>query len=247
VFNVLGVVAILPFTRRFAEMMERLIPKPKRSLHYRFEEGLLEDIPVALSLVQKYLEDEWKKVLFYMHYRLTQEKEAENIDLVKIEKRLEEIEIFCDRIHLSQSEETNWKRLIDIIHITDHLQRLIDRCQEDQKSIDFLVRSAYLKEGVEWLSEDIGFQLRSLEKKTYHEAAVFGEKRAKKIQLFVSETRASLTALMADDTVSIIEGGNALEALKWLDRTSIHIARIGQHMEAAFVRAGEMSPTQTTA
>lgn len=243
-FNLLGVIAVLPFTRRFAEMMEYLIPKPKRSLHYKFEEGLLEDIPVALSLVQKYLEDEWKKVLLYMHYRLSNQIEAAQFDLKNIEKRLEEIEIFCDKIHLSQSEETNWKRLIDIIHITDHLQRLIDRCQEDQKSIDFLVRSAYLKEGFEWLCEAIAFQLKSLEKQTYHEATIYGEKRAKKIQKFVSHTRDSLTALMADDTVSIIEGGSALEALKWLNRTSSHVARISKHMEAAFARAGEVQQIQ---
>jgi phosphate:Na+ symporter len=243
-FNTLGVIMVLPFAERFAEMMERLIPKPKRSLHYRFEDALLEDIPVALSLVQKYLEDEWKNILRYMHYRLANQVEAEKFDLLNIESRLEEIEIFCDKIHLSQSEETNWKRLIDIIHITDHLQRLIDRCQEDQKSIDFLVRSEYLKEGFEWLYEDIEFQLKSLDIQKYDEAPVFGAKSAKKIKKFVFESRESLTALMADDTVSIIEGGNALEALKWLSRTSSHIARISKHMEAAFARAGEIHPSQ---
>lgn len=242
-FNILGVIIILPFTKKFAEMMEHIIPKPKRTLHYKFEERLLEDIPVALSLIQKYLQDEWKNVLLYMHYRLTNQKEAERFDLVKIESRLEEIEMFCDKIHLSQSEETNWRRLIDIIHITDHLQRLIDRCQEDQKSIDYLIRSEYLKEGFEWLYEDIEFQLKSMENQQYGEATIFGKKSAKKIKKFVSQTRDSLTALMADDTVSIIEGGNALEALKWLRRTSVHIARISKHLEAAFARAGELSPS----
>ncbi|UFH60066.1 Na/Pi cotransporter family protein [Sulfurovum mangrovi] len=240
-FNTLGVIMVLPFAERFAGMMEHLIPKPKRSLHYRFEDALLEDIPVALSLVQKYLEDEWKNVLLYMHYRLANHVEAEKFDLEKIERRLEEIEIFCDKIHLSQSEETNWKRLIDIIHITDHLQRLIDRCQEDQKSIDFLMRSEYLKEGFGWLYEDIEFQLKSLDISNYNESTIFGKKSEKKIKKFVFESRESLTALMADDTVSIIEGGNALEALKWLSRTSSHIARISKHMEAAFSRAGEIN------
>lgn len=243
-FNILGVIVVLPFARRFAGMMERLIPKPKRSMHYKFEEELLEDIPVALSLIQKYLQDEWRRVLLYMHYRLASREEAAEIDLVKIESRLEEIETFCDRIHLSQNEETNWKRLIDIIHITDHLQRLIDRCQEDQKSIDYLMRSAYLKEGFEWLSEDIEFQLKSLEKQAYNEATIFGRKSAKKIRRFVSHSRETLTSMMADDTVSIIEGGKALEALKWLQRSSAHIARISMHLEAAFARAGEMSPGQ---
>ena len=241
-FNTLGVILVLPFAGKFAAMMERLIPKPKRSLHYKFEEGLLEDIPVALSLVQKYLLDEWKNVLHYIHYRLANKHEAEKFDLVKIEKRLEEIEMFCDRIHLSQSEETNWKRLIDIIHITDHLQRLIDRCQEDQRSIDYLMRSQYLKEGFEWFYEDVEFQLKSLEKQNYNEATIFGRKSARKIRKFVSHRRETLTSMMADDSVSIIEGGNALEALKWLRRTSAHIARISKHLEAAFARAGEMKP-----
>lgn len=241
-FNTLGVIVVLPFARRFAEMMEHLIPKSKSSMHYKFEEGLLEDIPVALSLIQKYLQDEWKNVLLYMHYRLANQEEAEKFDLLKIESRVEEIEVFCDRIHLSQSEETNWKRLIDIIHTTDHLQRLIDRCQEDQKSIDYLMRSAYLKEGFEWLCEDIEFQLKSLEKQAYNEATIFGRKSAKKIRRFVSHSRATLTSMMADDTVSIIEGGKALEALKWLQRSSAHVARISMHLETAFARAGEMSP-----
>ena len=104
------------------------------------------------------------------------------------------------------------------------------------------MRSVYLKEGFEWLCEDIEFQLRSLEEHMYHEATIFGDKSVKKIQKFVSDSRGSLTALMADDTVSIIEGDNALESLKWLSRTSSHIASISKHTEAAFARAGERKP-----
>lgn len=86
-------------------------------------------------------------------------------------------------------------------------------CQEDEKSIDCLVRSEYIKEEFEWLCEDIEFQLKSLEKQNYDEVTIFGRKSAKKIRRFVSHSRETLTSMMADDTVSIIEGGKALEAL----------------------------------
>lgn len=243
-FNTLGVIAILPFARSFAHMIERLFPMPIKSRHYKFEDKLLEDIPVTLSLIQKYLQDEWRSLLLYMHYRLSGLEEAEQINLLKIESRLEEIEEFIDRIHLSQSEEANWKRLIDIIHITDHLQRLIDRCQEDQRRIDYLIRSEYLKEGFEILCEDIDTLLTNLETRAYNKATSQSKQSAKKIKKFSSHTRASLTALMADDTISVIEGGKALDALRWLKRTSAHIARISRHLEAAFARAGEMSSSQ---
>lgn len=244
-FNTIGVIIILPFARGFAGMMERLIPKPPKSMYYKFEDALLEDIPVALSLIQKYLQDEWRSLLLYMHYRLNDREEAEEIDLNMMENRLEEIEIFCDKIHLSQSEETNWKRLIDIIHITDHLQRLIDRCQEDEKSIGYLIRSEYLKEGFNTLYNEIDVQLTNLETRTYDKATTHAKHSSKKIKKFASHTRDSLTALMADDTVSIMEGSKALDALKWLKRSSAHISRISRHFEAAFARAGELSPKQS--
>lgn len=45
---------------------------------------------------------------------------------------------------------------------------------------------------------------------------------------------------MADDTVSVIEGGKALDALKWLTRVSIHISRISRHLESAAASAGAL-------
>jgi phosphate:Na+ symporter len=239
-FNVLGVIIVLPFARVFASMMERIIPSKGTIEHYRFDDALLEDIPVALSLIQKYLQDEWKTVLRYMHYRLGKRREAQTIDLEKMEVRIEEIERFTDKINLSQNEEINWKRLIDMIHISDHLQRLIDRCQEDEESIEYLITSQYPKEGFELLCDLIDEELKFLDENAYAKAEHHAKKSARKIKKYASHSRDTLTELIADGTVDMIEGGKALDAMKWLTRVSIHIARISRHLEGAAASAGAL-------
>ncbi|MDM5271939.1 Na/Pi symporter [Sulfurovum sp. zt1-1] len=242
-FNTLGVFIVVPLTRGFASMMERIIPSKGTIEHYRFDDALLEDIPVALSLIQKYLQDEWRTVLLYMHYRLGRRKEAEKIDLEKMEVRIEEIERFIDRINLSQNKDINWKRLIDVIHISDHLQRLVDRCQEDVESIEYLISAQYSKEGFEMLCDLTGEVLKFLDDGDYEKAEQYAKKNARKIKKYASHSRDTLTELIADGTVDIIEGGKALDAMKWLDRVSTHIARISRHLEGAAASAGEGGKT----
>ena len=130
--------------------------------------------------------------------------------------------------------------MIDLIHISDHLQRLVDRCQEDGVSIEYLITSQYPKEGFELLCELIGEELKFLENNDYAKAAHHAKKSVRKIKKYASHSRDTLTELIADGTVDIIEGGKALDAMKWLDRVSTHISRISRHLEGAAASAGAL-------
>ena len=68
---------------------------------------------------------------------------------------------YLDRIDLSQTAKPNWERLINLIHALDHLQRLHERCEEDEDrvqtvnqiangQIDVLTGTARL-EAIRWL------------------------------------------------------------------------------------------------
>ena len=61
---------------------------------------------------------------------------------------------------------------------------------------------------------------------------------ARQIKATALRKRKETAAAMADDTVTIKQGVEILDALNWLKRTSSHLNRISQHLEAAVLSAG---------
>ena len=112
-FNTLGVLIVIPFAPLFARMMERIIPTPIVVKHYVFDPKLLEDIPLALSVIQKKLEDEWVSLLVSLQKELKKEEEEETLNLERMEQRFDEIEAFIDTIDVITSYSIHYTKLYD--------------------------------------------------------------------------------------------------------------------------------------
>jgi len=131
-FNILGVIAVLPFTNRFAHLMEKLIVDKAPVYTRHLDRALLADTNVALSAVQSTVRDELLALLSHMNAILGDKITGKRIDLHELKSALDETNIYINRIHLSDGKGPNWGRLIAIIHLLDHMQRLYDRCKEDK-------------------------------------------------------------------------------------------------------------------
>ncbi len=239
IFNILGVIIVLPFTHSFARMMEKIIKTPKQRYRQKFDTALLEDIPLALSVVHKSLEEELKTLLLHINFLLGDVQKGKKADLDALEKALNETQNFIDKINLENANDTNWQRLIDIIHTIDHLQRLFDRCEEDENRALFLQASDRLAKERTLLTECNEMLLLDIQAHQYTKAEQCAKARAKMIKKAVDKERDIITSLMANDTISIPDGTKNLEALRWLQRSSAHIARIVYHLEQAVLSAGK--------
>jgi len=238
-FNFLGLIVIIPFTTPFAHLMQKIIPEPKQKYIQDFDPALLENVPLALSVVQKSLENELKRLLQYILYLLGEKKNAQKINLHAFNILLNETQEFLDRINLKNTQDANWQRLIHLIHVIDHLQRLFDRCSEDEPKVLFLQSSTLLVLEKNQFIRLIQTTLQLLEKKSSHGLANYTQQSNNKIDKKIRLKREEITLLMADGTVNIDEGNYNLESIRWLQRSSIHITRIAHHFQQAILSAGK--------
>lgn len=238
-FNFLGVLIVLPFTGAFARMMENLIKSPKLPYMQKFDYALLEDVPSALSVIQKALEEEFKALLLHINYLLNDPRRGQKADLDALQKALDETQNFIDLIHLQESQEINWKRLIDMIHIADHLQRLFDRCEEDEKRAIYLGTSEDLANERELFARCARMLLDDIEQKSYQKAYECAKESEIKIKNSVNAERKYITASMAKGAISIPQGTQKLEAIRWVKRSSSHLTGITYHLHQATLNAGK--------
>ena len=225
-FNFLGVIAIIPFTTPFAHLMQKIIPEPKQKYIQNFDPALLENVPLALSVVQKSLENEFKTLLEYTLYLLGEKKIAKKINIQDFDKFLNETQDFLDKINLKNTQDANW-------------QRLFDRCSEDEHKALFLRSSTLLVLEKNQFIDLVQTTRQLLEKKSLHELANYTQQSNNEIDKKTQQKREEITLLMADGTVSIDEGTYHLEAIRWLQRSSVHITRITYHLQQAILNAGK--------
>ncbi len=146
--------------------MEYFIKAPKKAYVHKLDVALLSDTPLALSVLQKTLEDLFKDLLLHINFLLGDKYKAKQANLLA----MDEIEHFIDKVHIEEVNHMSWQRLIDIIHSFDHLQRLYDRCEEDEGRALYLPsakRLVFLKE----MQKELNLMIvEMLEIKNYAEA-----------------------------------------------------------------------------
>lgn len=178
-------------------------------------------------------------LLQHILYLLGESNSAKKVDLQMFDKLLDETQNFLDMMNLKNTQDANWQRLVHLIHVIDHLQRLLDRCSEDKHKVSLLQSSSLLIEEKNQFIKFIQTILKLLEKESLEELSTFTQKNNKNVEETVEQQRQKITLLMADGTLSLDEGTYHLEAIRWLQRSSTHITRISHHLEQAIISAGK--------
>jgi phosphate:Na+ symporter len=238
-FNVLGVIVILPFTWRFANLIERIVPQKKLSYTGRLGEGLLEQPALALTAVQTSVHDEFLALLRHVNALLGDSVMGRRAELSDLQSALDETHAYVDRIHLHETTGAEWERMLGIIHTLDHIQRLHERCEEEEDRAITARDSLELSEYSQALVETINGIFNDIETKSWTEATQRAAKTAAYIHDQVEPLREVIMAKIARDEIDVPEGTVRLEAIRWLKRVSKHIARVMQHYSEAELAAGK--------
>ncbi|QOR62846.1 Na/Pi cotransporter family protein [Sulfurovum sp. ST-21] len=237
-FNTIGVLVILPFTHRFAMMMEKIIPPEKPKYTMKLDTKILEEANLALEAVRISIQNEFTALLEHINFILGDSKNGAKADLRMLQAALNETREYLDAIDLKQQDDAKWKELISLIHILDHLFRLYERCEEDAYRARVVQKSAELQEEHDLLIANNTEVIRALNSRNFSKAENVAKKSEEQIGRIVEPYRKEIARNMAEDKISMHMGTSKLEAVRWLVRVSHHISRIASHMkEAVFLTA----------
>jgi phosphate:Na+ symporter len=237
-FNVLGVMLLLPFTRQFARLIMRLMPGQGPVFTDGLSDDLLAQPELALRAAQISIQSEFIALLQHVDAILgqTQGKLAE---LTVLQVALDETHAYLDKIHLKDAGENSWERLVAMMHALDHLQRIHERCEEDEDRAHTAQNTPDLAAEYDLLVHSIEAEIAALQDSRWEKSAYIAAEAARQIHQKVRPYRDLTITQIANGQLDIVTGTARLEAIRWLRRVSKHIARITQHMHAATLALGK--------
>jgi phosphate:Na+ symporter len=238
-FNTLGVIVILPFTNHFARFMEWLIPEKESPYVQTLDVALLQDPELAIISVHSAIKNESIALFGHVNAILGDTKTGERVDLEELQSALNNTHAFVDRINIKAEEGVKWERLVNIIHTLDHLQRLHERCEEDEDRAVTARDTPGLSEECRLLTTTIKEIINDIETSNWSHAYEIAKKAGDLIHNKVKPFRAEVMSRVVSGELDVNRGTSNLEAIRWLRRVSRHITRITQHTQASLLSAGK--------
>lgn len=236
-FNALGVLAVLPVAGGFARLVERLVPE-RAARRGRLDRALLEAPELALSAASAQLVDCTVALAGRVDALLGDAPLTDHDALLdEIGVRLDEAAGFLDQLALEDRDAVPWKRLVEQLHALDHLRRLHERCGETQRG-----RRAATACGVETERDALRAACATVTEQLavgdLTRAAATASAARKALHRASDERRDVIVEEVGSGQVEWSHGSEELRALRWLRRSSKHLARITRHLNSAAVAAG---------
>jgi len=239
-FNGIGVIAILPFTSKFAQLMIRLVPERPGALTMRLDRSLLEHSTLALDAVQETLAQTYVILLSRIRTLLTPPTSETADNVPELEAALENTSAFLDQIHLRTGKDPDWERLVALMQSLDHTQRLLDRCDDDDLDRVATARDTpELRGACEALLDGVAATARAIDTQEWVGARRKTKAAEAAISAIVTPFRDTTMADMARGDVTGRRGAEMMRALRWLRRVSKHVASVTFYLERAYQAAGK--------
>ena len=238
-FNFLGVLLVIPFTGQFARLIKKLIPADKSLYALNLDKSLLEMPDLALKTVQNTTLEEYVTLLNHVDAILVGNHAEKRADLTRMQSVLDETQTYIDDIHLQGAQDTNWERMLDLVHTLDHMQRLHERCEEDEDRAITARETEDLSEIHDMLANMVIDTIEAIKDDNWESIVQQSLKTSKAINAQVDPLRDRIAALVAEDRISVPASTDCLEAIRWLRRVAHHVARINYHLQRALLASGK--------
>jgi len=229
-FNALGVIAILPFTKQFSRFIEKIIKDNSHSYTQNLDKALLVEPNIALTAVLSSIHKELLDLLIYSKALLSNTNTKEQIELNNLQAALNETHAYVDLIHLDKSSSPEWQSLLSVIHSLDHLQRLHERCDEDEDRAIAARETEELSTVVDSLISNITDIIKAIENKNWIDADRISEELTSEISKQLDPLRDTIMSQVAAGKMNVPAATDIVEAIRWLKRVNTHINRITYHL-----------------
>lgn len=222
-FNVVGVMLILPFIGAYSRFIERLIPERSDEQGELLDHGLLKYPELALADVRKLLGVQIKRLAEQLNHMLGEAPRA--VSLVDTARALTESRAYLDRLHLAGGEGRTWQDLLACIHLLDHLQRLYERCQNEQVSIK--IRDENELQIARIILAQLVASVLDKDPLNQEQSELLVEQLATQEQ----QLRERVMEQIATGQIDLDKGVGLMEVSRWIHRVSIHLLRIDYNWE----------------
>lgn len=243
-FNVIGIMVALPFAKRFADLMERVVSDTGPEYTRELDRALLSDISVALTAIQGALLTQFTALLSHVNALLGGIENAQRVNLVDLQAALDQTQTYVDEINLQGESGSDWNRLIAVIHGLDHLQRLHERCDEEEYRAVTATRSEALRECVDILTKSNSLIIKCIHTGEWEKAAAAARDAASIIEEHDEPFRSITMERVASGALDVSSATNDLQAVRWLLRTSRHIVRITHHFRSMAMQTEMRHPPE---
>ena len=235
-FNILGVVVILPFTRYFARLICWMVPEHSPSPGSALDARLLETPAAAIETLHHATAGTAVLALACMEAALGRPPAvtpAERLDF--IERSARKCRGFVGELVSSAGEARLRLRLPEILHTLDHIDRMVDRCR-DAENIQRLANIPALAEEVGQVLDackSLRLALSAKRETTACEA---------RLEAIAAHLESDHAATRHQFIQSAVRGERAPEELdrdlnahRWLRRSAWHAYRICHYLGAGSV------------
>jgi phosphate:Na+ symporter len=230
-FNVIGVILILPFTKQFAQVMTTIVKSSTSLYSQQLDQALLSEPSIALTAALSTTKLQLIDLLCYIK-GLIEETEQDDIDFEHLQIVLDETHSYVDLIHLDPNSKQEWKKLLMIIHVLDHMQRLHERCSEESHLARTVSHIPEIKSSLEQVQNATDLMISHIKEEQWEEA--FKIARATRINLSkqMEPIRNNIMTNIALGELTVPQATSNMEAIRWLQRVFNHIARISYHLKS---------------
>lgn len=132
-FNLLGVIAILPFTGPFANLIIRLAPERGNPLTQRLDERLKQTPELAVAAVEATVNDLVTHIFTRLAAQLREQEPDDDIDVADLRDAVKQTQQYLRLFFVAPTDQELHRRLAASIHVLDHLRRLMIRMQETDR------------------------------------------------------------------------------------------------------------------
>jgi len=237
-FNIIGLLIILPFTHHFAHLMIKLISEKTPLYANKLDTALLGQPSMALTAVQNNIHTEIIALLGHINAILG-DKESKRVNIANLQHALDQTHTFIDEISLDSESGAQWERLIAMIHTLDHLQRLHERCEEEEDRAITLRDTKHFVKERDIMIEGISSMVKAMEAKQWHKVLKYSYKIKARIYKQLRPYRKIVVEKIARGEIDVMVGTDYLEGIRWLKRVSWHLVRISYQYQQALLASGK--------
>ena len=238
-FNFLGVVIVLPFTFRFAGLMQNLVREKAPLFTHHLNPALLEQPTQALNAAHTAINEQMLALFQHVLAMLGDFKNGNRTDLHQLDTELDKTHVYIDQLHLKSGESADWEHLLAMIHTLDHLKRLLDRCIKQVQRAVTAREEVVLKEVSQLLISGLLQMMQQVNNNKWKAAVELTQQTSNDIHEKVKPYRRQVMEQIAKGSIDVPEGRERLDAVRWLRRVSNHIASITQHFADAVYAVGK--------
>lgn len=236
-FNLIGVVAVLPVTGYFASAMVRLVPERSQPLLHRLDSALLSEPDVALDAAKATLDAigvSCGRELVNLLRPGVEDQSAESVD--DMQTAIKACRRYLHGIRVANEPKALIRRHLTLMHMMDHLARLVDRCDEARRA-----RATIEDETLQQWGERIADSARRLAVVLSGEAEPDQESCLYELWQELEEgsepCRERILTRVATQQIDAQVGSRQLKGVRWLRRVAYHLWRIEHHLNGQRLEA----------